>query len=171
MERTENLVSTSYHEAGHAVAAYRFTMKPKSLTIISEGDGAGEYIPAPYFSEHNMKGFEPGKLTAVTKLKLENDAFISLAGPLAQMKFNPWGFKHCYAESDYHQAIEFLSNIEGDDEVLELYFDLIDLRARKFVSGKANWTAIGHLAKAVLHQQKLPGPAVEQAILDGYSLS
>jgi len=170
MERTQNILSIAYHEAGHAVAAYRFNIQPKALTIIGEGDVAGEITPAPYISDDNMKGYESGKLTAVTKLNLEIDAFISLAGPLAQMKFDPWEFKHNYAESDYHQAIGLLSIIEEDDEVLELYFDLIDMRARKFVASRTNWKTIGHLAKAVLDQSKMSSHAVKRAIFEGYSL-
>ena len=170
MEPTKSLVSTAYHQAGHAVAAYKFNLKPKDLTIIDEGNGDVEYIPAPYISEDNMKEYEAGKLTAVTKLKLENDAFISLAGPLAQIKFDPWGFKHSYAERDYHQAIDLLSMIEQDNEVLELYFDLIDLRARKFLSRRTNWKTVDHLAKAALEQPKMSGRTVQHAISEGYDI-
>ena len=86
------------------------------------------------------------------------------------MKYCHWEFSLVFAQSDYHQALDLLSVIEEDDEVLELYFDSIDLRARKFVESKTNWKAISYLAEAVLDQPKLSGHAVKRAIQEGYCI-
>jgi hypothetical protein len=93
-------------------------------------------------------------------------ALVCCAGPAAQRRFNPKGFRNYHAEGDWYQAIELLSHLSGDDEILSAHFKLIDVRARKFVVLPHIWPLIEGLAEALLERQHLNGKEVRTVIFE-----
>ena len=70
----------AYHEAGHAVAAYRLGVEVRSATILPDHYSAGYVTHGDLFCGHTL-----GSDRAV----LERAIKISLAGPLAEARFSP----------------------------------------------------------------------------------
>ena len=162
------LATVAHHEAGHAVAAFHVGMECKALSIVAN-DEAGVYPEHnPYFSNDDVAGLESSDLTGDMRMRIENDAFVSLAGPWAQKEFNPRGFRRAHAESDRYQAVKLLSYVRGDNEILDHYYKMMDLEARNFVRDKLKWAIIHHLAGVLLDQPEMTGDEVRQAIIEGY---
>ena len=165
MKRTKALESTAYHEAGHAVAAWRYGVRTKRLSIVPEPSFAGQHVRHPYFGGINQEwGSSPR-----AQRRVENMVLVCCAGPAAQRRFNPKGFRNYHAEGDWYQAINLLSHLTGDDEILSAYFKLIDLRARKFVAQPSVWPLIEGLAETLLEREHLTGMEVRAIISDSMS--
>ncbi len=162
MKRTKALQSTACHEAGHAVAAWRLGVRTKSLSIIPKVDSLGQHVHHPYLGGINLE-WDGG---ARAQRRAENMALVSCAGPAAQRRFSPKGFRNYHAEGDWHQAIDLLSCLSGDAEVLSAYFKLIDLQAQKFVAAPFLWELIESLAEALLDRHRLTGKEVRAVIAD-----
>ena len=71
----------AYHEAGHAVAAIALRRAVKLVSIVPRGDTNGRTVKQKLPST-----FRPGH-DARTSRFVERDIMISLAGPVAQEKF------------------------------------------------------------------------------------
>ncbi len=85
MRRTKALEATAYHEAGHAVAAYKVGMKVKRLTIVPSGDALGSHQHHAYFPGVNLEYDSSPR----AQRRAENFALVCFAGPAAQRRFNP----------------------------------------------------------------------------------
>ena len=164
MRRTKALESTAYHEAGHAVAAYRHGMKVKRLTIVPSGDALGSHQSHAYFTGINLE-YDGG---AREQRRAENFALVCFAGPAAQRRFNPKGYRSYHGADDIHQALGMLGYLAGDDEILAAYWKLVDLQARAFIESAVNWRTVEHLATVLLDQRTMTGTEVRAAIQEGY---
>ncbi|MHA1554171.1 MAG: hypothetical protein ACTSU0_07150 [Alphaproteobacteria bacterium] len=162
MKRTKALESAAYHEAGHAVAAWRCRVRTKSLSIVPEPDSAGRHIRHPYFGGINLEIDSSPR----AQRRVENMALVCCAGPAAQRRFEPKRFRIYHAQGDWYEAINLLSYLTDDDEVLSAHFKLIDLRARKFVAVPFNWMLIENLAAALLDRRQLTGKEVRAVLVD-----
>ena len=160
MRRTKVLEATTYHEAGHAVAAWRVGVRCKLLSTVADETSAGRHVHTPYFSGMNPEYDDSPRV----QRRLENMALVCLAGPAAQRRFNPKGFRRAYARDDYHQAVDLLSYIAPDNEVLGAYVGLIEVLARKFVEAPRNWYCIESLADELLQRHEMSGREVRAAI-------
>ena len=64
----KQLEATAYHEAGHAVRAYRYDIKIKSVTIKPDEDSLGRIT-----SDNLLKGLHPDiEITPHARDKMEN---------------------------------------------------------------------------------------------------
>ena len=163
MKLTKALESTAYHEAGHAVAAWNVHVRAESISIIPDPNNGslGRHIGRPYFT-----GMRPDLDNSPrVQRRLEHKALVCLAGPAAQRRFNPRGYRHHHAEDDYRQAIDLLSYIVGDPNELSAYVGLIEIRARNFVRIPRMWAAIRGLASALLDRGEIPGREIRPIIL------
>jgi len=100
--------------------------------------------------------------------RAENFALVCFAGPAAQRRFNPKGYRSYHGADDIHQAIGMLDYLSGGDEILEAYAKLINLRARAFIASALHWRSIEHLATTLLDQHTMAGPEVRAVIQEGY---
>ena len=161
MKRSKALESLAYHEAGHAVAAFHHNVRVKKRSILPEPGSSGRLTPHPsYFS-----GIHPESDTSPrVQRRLENMVLVCCAGPAAQRRFNPRGYRTNQGQGDWHQAIDLLSHLSGDSEILLAYFNLIDLQARKFVHLPWAWSCIEDLAAALLEHKELTGKQVRSVV-------
>ena len=174
MKRIKALESTAYHEAGHAVAAYQLGQLVKSATIIPNDDLFGSVSTDPYFSGNEwdqLIGVEPEDISGDMQQRLENDVLVSLVGPAAQKRFNPFGYRKFHGEQDRKIAMNWLEKLEGDNKILGHYFRMFDLRAHNFVQRSPNWGLICHLAETLLAKPTLTGDEVKSVILEGFHVS
>ena len=174
MKRTKKLEATAHHEAGHAVAAYQLGQLIKSVTIIPDDDSYGSVSTGPYFSGDewdHLIGVNSEDISGDMQHRLENDVLVSLVGPAAQKRFNFLGYRKFHGEQDRKIAMNWLSKLEEDNQILGYYFRMFDLRARNFVQRVTNWGLICHLAETLLVRSTLTGDEVKSVILAGFHVS
>jgi hypothetical protein len=134
----------AYHEAGHAVAAYRLGVEVRSATILPDHDSAGYVTHGDLFCGHTL-----GSDRAV----LERAIKISLAGPLAEARFSPgdllWGTR-----GDYDCALglaRYLAGSLGEHELLHF----LERQTRALLD--CYWGDVERVARALLEQDELSG--------------
>ncbi len=174
MKRIKALESTAHHEAGHAVAAYQLGQPIKSVTIIPDDDSLGSVSTGPYFSGDEwdqLIGVNSKDISGGMQQRLENDVLVSLVGPAAQKRFNPFGYRKFHGEQDRKIAMNWLEKLEGDNIILGHYFRMFDLRAHNFVQRSTNWGLICHLAETLLAKPTLTGDEVKSVIFEGFQVS
>ena len=163
MKRTKALESAAYHEAGHAVAAWHCGVRTKSLSIVPESDSAGRHVRHPYFGGLKLEIDSSPR----AQRRVENMALVCCAGPAAQRRFDPKRFRSYHAQGDWYEAMNLLSYLTNDDEVLMAHFKLIELRARKLIALPSVWSLIEAVARALLERRHLTGKEVRAIISDG----
>lgn len=152
MKRTKLLESVAYHEAGHAVAAWRVGVRLHELSMIEAYRHHGRAAPPPYFEPFTRRG---GGEAEVSAHRIENMVLVCLSGPEAQRRFFPTHFRRSHAVPDFDQATELLTYLTSEPGEREAYFRLIDIRARNLVSDVVAWRGIEHLAAALLDRVTL----------------
>jgi hypothetical protein len=141
---------TAYHEAGHAIAAWRRHLRLLEITIEPTRIYSGRVRYAKVFRKHELETSNLDRL----QIKVEDFALMCLAGPAAQEKYDPRSIRLAW-HGDHEEAQEILSNYTGSDneEYLRTYYKLIDLRARDFVA--CNWGTIEMLARELLSRRTM----------------
>jgi len=77
--------ATAYHEAGHAVLAYRYDIKIESVTIKRDEDSFGRMA-----GDGLLKKIRPDiEITPGGRDKMEKHIRVSMAGVIAQRMYNP----------------------------------------------------------------------------------
>ena len=163
MKITKALQSTAHHEAGHAVAANTCSIATRKLSIIPKDGSHGRFTPGPYII--GIKKLEFCEVTPRVQRTLENRALISLAGPAAERRFNPKGYRRIYGKGDYDHACMMLERASHSDSELKTYFRLIEIRAEKLVENPLQWLQIQGVAKALLERGELSGKMVKEVIV------
>jgi hypothetical protein len=154
-------LSTAYHEAGHAIAAYRFGMRLREITIEPEQGSQGSITGE--FTAGITRDIE-GEVTAETRLHCEQYAIHALAGTEAQRKFNARSLRSHHGHSDYHNAVDVLSRLCSSPEHEQKYYDAIQERTRAFVHDPVNWRAIDALAKELMRKRTIKGKELREYI-------
>src|SRR5262245_10999339 len=137
---------TTFHEAGHAVAAYRLGIEVEFATILPARDSLGHITC-------------PATVLGPTRAKLERAIKISLAGPMAEALFYP-RYRRQLGSRDYVLAFELTRYLTSG-------------RAREFVRHqeretkkllKRYWKDVKRVARALLKYDELTGTAVKDII-------
>ena len=162
MKQNKRLESTAYHEAGHGVVAWLKGVRTRKLSIIPDEGSFGRHIHHPYFSGINLDFDESPR----AQRRAENMVLVLCAGPAAQRRFNPKGFRSHHASDDWHQAIQLLSHLESDNEVVQVYYDMFELKARNLVASPVYWPCIEAVAEALLERRQLSGSEVKDIIVN-----
>jgi hypothetical protein len=161
-----NSPPVAYHEAGHAVAQWRFGFKIKEVTIVPDGEVAGSVSHKRSLRLYRLEWEIPtGK-----QLGRYHDLIVTtLAWEEAQRRFRPRSVRRDRSAGDYRFVNELLLRLHGEAEPERLAaFRYLQLRARHFVNHPENWLLIEALAKALLERQMLSGEEVKQVILASF---
>ncbi len=150
----QKLRATAYHEAAHAVAAFRHDTRVTGLSIIAEVGTLGRcHTQTP-------KWFRPDiQMTPRIRLKIESEIICLFAGNLAEKKLtgrNNWRG----ASGDRRAAVDLASRLYWDEQVLSPFLGYVHAVAKNFVDSPRTWHDIRHVAKALLKKQKLTGREV-----------
>jgi ATP-dependent Zn protease len=144
--------SIAYHEAGHAVVAYRLGIEVEHVTIVPDHDSRGHFVHADLFCA-------PG--CGSDRANLERAIKISLAGPLAQARLLRRLDRRRGGRQDYDCAsglARYLAGSAGEREFLRYQ----ERRTHALVDHF--WNEIELVAQALIERDQLSGAEVKDII-------
>lgn len=152
MSTSKSLEATAYHEAGHAVAAWRLGvgLRKHALSIVPDGDSLGRANHSNPLFGVDLEWDQSDR----ARLRAEKVAQICLAGGAAQRRFSARSYRHGHMKSDLHEAVDVLSYFAQGEE-LEVYLRLIDVRARGMFNAPSLWRCVQALAGALFDRKRL----------------
>lgn len=143
----------AHHEAGHAVAAHVLGLTVDRISIVADGDAAGQVIH-DYGCNMNEVLYEDD---GIRQWALERAAIASLAGEVAQRRYRPDSVDPDHGGGDrvhVHQILDHLAG-EADQELRDAWATLLLLRAERLV--EAYWPRVEWLASVLVSQTTIEG--------------
>jgi len=142
--------AAAYHEAGHAIAAWRKRLRFLEVTIEPTHIYSGRVRFAKVFRKHELENSNSDRL----RIKVEDFALMCLAGPAAQRKYDSRSIRIAY-HGDHEEAERILRDYSGsaNEQYVRTYYKLIGIRARDFV--ECNWQWIELLARELLERRTM----------------
>jgi hypothetical protein len=142
-------LATAYHEAGHAVIAWKSGIKVKSVTIVP-GDGFdGQVDQASPLRGINLE-FDGSDRA---RIRAEAAIVISLAEPLAQRRFSPRSWHSYHGATDHAVVTELAMRVSGSQEQMQAFVYWLRLVARDMVA--LLWPIIEKVAAALIERNTL----------------
>jgi hypothetical protein len=131
----------SYHEAGHAVAAFVLRMRFTHLSIIPDEDSIGHTMTSKF------RDFQPDMARSrAGRDRYERYAMVSLAGLIAE-RSRTGRVRYRTNHPDVVQAFELCSNTCGSDEETGACVNWLWERTRNLMKSGRQWAAVEALAK------------------------
>jgi ATP-dependent Zn protease len=158
VKTTKAEISTAYHEAGHAVAAFflHLSIGRKGVTIIPDSDTLGAAYVQQQLRENPEFSTSPR-----THVRIEDYAVMCLAGDAAHKKFHPR--RRFGGQGDLSNAADLLSYISGSKEVVQARMNVAIRCARDLVN--CRWKEITAVATDLLEKKTLTGREVKEIIV------
>jgi hypothetical protein len=153
----------AHHEAGHAVAAYVLGVNLHRISIVSDGDAAGQVIH-DYGCNMNEAIYEDD---GIRQWALERSAIVSLAGEAAQRQFRAESVEEEHGSGDRLHAHEMLDHLVGeeDQELREAWYTVLVLRAERLIA--EHWVRVEWLVGLLLKETTIEGEEeIRHAIAD-----
>jgi hypothetical protein len=153
----------AHHEAGHAVAAYVLGVNLHRISIVSDGDAAGQVIH-DYGCNMNEAIYEDD---GIRQWALERSAIVSLAGEAAQRQFRAESVEEEHGSGDRLHAHEMLDHLVGeeDQELREAWYRVLVLRAERLIA--EHWVRVEWLVGLLLKETTIEGEEeIRHAIAD-----
>lgn len=151
--------ATAYHEAGHAVAAWRLGAGPRAVTIMSRSDSQGE---VSYQSPLSNIRFDLDGSDR-TRNRGERTIIICLAGPIAQRRFAPRSWRRWHGASDYHAAHEIALRLNKSSKAAEAHLKWLEVRTEDLVDSL--WNFIERVAVALSVRGMLSSDEIRSILL------
>jgi hypothetical protein len=169
-QTAKRLRETAYHEAGHAVAAFRLSVPFRYVDVIPEADRLGVLMHYQWVRSEafRLALADVGELTLRQQDCVERHIIVTLAGGAAVRRLVPKS--NVGDESDIHDAVNFAARIVGEAEVLKPYVAYMFARAEAFVHSPLNWMLIERLAEKLIEEHRIDGRTarafLRQTIID-----
>ncbi len=172
MQNEPSLLASAYHEAGHAVIAWRhhIWVRERGITLNDDLSGNCHVHRKAFPGLLNMfKNSNNPRLIKGYRLDIQADVEICLAGPLAEKRFrkirNSNG-KLLFpgAEDDLNQAMAFLEDIGINPDGLYLFFAC--QKVNRLLRYSKTWVAVTQVAEALMSRKFLESEEVYQMLAD-----
>lgn len=148
--------AVAHHEAGHAVLAWRRSVRLKGITIIPGKDSLGQCRHAKVLLGRNPE-LENSPCAQIRK---QTNAMIALAGPIAQKLFRPRSFRRHHANSDNGTVADLALNANGSStKAAEAWIKWLGVCTRDILRG--HWPLVTALAGELVRRKTLSGDEVE----------
>jgi hypothetical protein len=152
--------AVAYHEAGHAMAAWKFKLG---------GIGQTTIVPTADYSGAMKHAADP--LRGI-RLDLDNSdraharaeklIMICQAGPIAQRRGAPRSWRYYHGSGDRRIAADLAIRLQSSAEIATAYIRYLDLRTKGLVH--THWWAVDLIARALLERDTLTGEEIAAMI-------
>ena len=146
-----NLLTTAYHEAGHAAASYFQDLPFTEVHIIADLDKGhlGKLEKEPV-------AFDTYPKDDATLIDLERRIIVAFAGIVAEAH-HTGRLQWRYGADDFKDAfgLAMVRHSEGSYEVVEAFLKYAWVRTHELVTHPRHWAAIGAVAAALMERQTL----------------
>ena len=157
--KSNALLATAYHEAGHAVAAHVEGGATKRLTIIPEGDALGSCHP---YALRETDSFD-WDMSRRNQTRIERSIIGLLGGWAAEARFS--GRRNWVgARSDWHDAVDLATRVEGGGEVLEAYLAYLRECTRAIFESDLWWAITTQLAEELVERRTMSAKEVRRIV-------
>ena len=159
MRNTKALQSTAFHEAGHAVISWALEYEVYELTIVPSEDKAGLVkYQNPLLGVPLDRDNSPNAVAQAKKAMM-----ISLAGPIAQRKFDPESWEDHHGAVDFEKVVDFALRLGGGEEDANVFLESLDPEIKDMID--RYWPEIQNLASVLLEKRTMSAKEVENVIL------
>jgi hypothetical protein len=154
-------LSTAFHEAGHAVAAWQVGRKPIEISLVFDDDCFAYAEHQAGFSGSDDPKYEKNVGDEEKAMLL---AIISLSGPIAQKRHNPRSVRNVHGSSDRKAAYELAELFCESEKECIAWIKLCQIRVETII--EMLWPAVTSVAMAVMKNQgHADADLIEQSIL------
>jgi hypothetical protein len=150
---TDTLQAVSYHEAAHAVACIHFRIGFQCVTN----------KPHKLFSDAGGVTFFPPTVTTRQRDRIDCHIIATLAGGIAQQRFDPESFDPSYQVCDLEACLELIKIHTHSERERAAYDNWLRVRAEDFVD--QHWEQIEAVAQALMDGDDFLSPAQVRKIM------
>ena len=151
--------ATAFHEAGHAVAAWRLRIRLHGATIVPTIDASGQVEYANPLRGINLELDNSNR----ARLRSELLMMVLLAGPEDQRQYSPRSWRSCHGGYDFGKAADLALNFNGYEDAANAYVRWVEIRTRYMINDL--WWAVEKVAGALIEQESLSGKQIKRIIL------
>jgi hypothetical protein len=153
------LLSTAYHEAGHAVAAFllRVPFEIGVITIVPEDGADGCFTHANLLKGIDLEWEDSDQDPDQARIGVEKTILICLSGMEAQRRHRASSVRSHHARADYEKAVDLAGRIFGSSEVIAAYMKFLLARAKSQFNRPGSWKAVEVLAGELMKHGTLQG--------------
>ena len=159
----KQLETTTYHEAGHAVLAYHYGYKIKSVTIKRGEDSLGKMV-----ADGLLKGLPHThiEITPRDRDKMEKHIRVSMAGIIAQKLYDRRSVRSHHDDGDRQSALSLLDYLAdpGDTDVYEKYWALLEAQTESFLKKPVAWAQVDFVAGGLLKLETISGKSLTKML-------
>ena len=160
MRVTKTLQATAYHEAAHAVVAWREGIKVTAVSIEPDETSNGRVSHRNPLAGIQLES--DGSTRA--RLRVESLIRVLFAGAVAQKKFNPRGFQTHHIREDSERTADLILRIVGSAGEASAYLKLLYIRTENALALPHVWEAVERLAAQLLDHRNLTGRKAREII-------
>jgi len=151
----------AYHEAGHAAVCWYEGIEVALATIVPDAGSLGRVSHRSALGGIDLACDD----TPQGKARAESLVRMALAGPLAQRRINPRGFRYDNSRGDYKGAQDVLSHLVGPDpEEMTAYLRLLEIQTRSILTLDIVWARVERIAAALLDLKTLSAEELEDLV-------
>lgn len=158
-------LQVAYHEAGHAVAAWRKRLRIREVSIVGNEDSSGRAI----YHKDPLHGIRLDiDDSDRARLRAEKAIVVALAGPAASRRHSPETYDasaegQYEGRGDFDIASDLAFHLNGSARSAEAYLGWLTVVAEDLV--KADWGAIERVAAALSREETLDWNRLMEVIL------
>jgi ATP-dependent Zn protease len=162
--KTASLRATAYHEAGHAVMAWILGVKIRSATIAPEREAG---IAGSVSHEKVLIGKFPEAIDSDRqRIRAEKLIMVSLAGPIAQVLYNPRSFRRYHAGFDWDRALDLSTMCTESISTTERHIEYLEARTKDHLRNPEKWKLVKKLADELLATRTVDGVRIAELCVE-----
>jgi hypothetical protein len=160
IEISRTAMATAYHQAAHAVMAWKLGVAVKRVTIVPSKDAKGHCYHAQV-----VRG-ECAEVDSSDRGRMEREQhiMIALAGPVAQRIYNPRGYRRGHGRGDQAIAADLALNMNGSSRATDAYLKWLTIHTRDCLENVSTWPLVEALAAELVRRRTIEGAEVVELL-------
>jgi ATP-dependent Zn protease len=153
-------IDFAYHEAGHAMIAYRLGIPVREVSMQPTESTAG-WVG---YQQPLAEIIRSGDTSDERRIRMERYAMVCLAGREAQMRFNFEELQEDDYKVDLDLVTQALNQFSHCEEEVLIYEKLLEVRTRRLLDQPMAWEIVTGLAKALLKNETMSSDEVNAVL-------